>query len=730
MHSFESNSCNGLCVKGFNMLKSYGEFHSSDKGDTLFLKHVTTKLTNPKNRYLFLKGRTSSVYAMLGELIWVMSGSNKVEPWLTKFLKRAPIYANHGEWMMGYGPRLYSNDQLGGIIQQLLESPNTRQAVLSIFDPEKESYQGMKNTLGEEKFNDRSCLASYTKVFTSRGRIPICEVVPGDFVLSVNEKSKRVEAKVVQASMKTKTCSSFIRISSDYGDIDCTPDHIFLVRKNGEFFHKEAKDLTTSDILVSTPIYYRNGQYSEGVRPRVKRYLNVNTGNSNMVDVAHIFADSYGIMKVGDYYDENGELMHLHHINGDYFDNRPENLERINASEHNSYHMTINNPAKFDYVSTKRKFLGAQYPGLTNGNYHSFLSNEEIFELIISALRSGALIDLDFSNYDNSACLLGLPSLRSICRKFNGWSPFLESILKFDDNIPEYIDINTTMLAGNTSNHKPKQRDKFAKGKILKISEIHESIDVWDIQVEDNHNFLLDNGVFVHNCNNLLYFSMFDKKLELTVVNRSNDVLFGAYSINLPEFTFIQEIVAEYLNAQQKTYLNEEDGSIERPEPIVAGDYIVFSNNYHSYRASNQKQAGNDTAQKQFEAVLEYYGRGYFDTAPDCKLKMDLGTLAKVEPHLISIKLRTFFTGLINLLSKGLLGREEVHQYLERYKISKGSTLWAYALALYGYLFGQSISEEDCGNDEHFLHVLRNSKFTKFEIIPEAVMHSVSNDEE
>ena len=109
---------------------------------------------------------------------------------------------------------------------------------------------------------------------------------------------------------------------------------------------------------------------------------------------------------------------------------------------------------------------------------------------------------------------------------------------------------------------------------------------------------------------------------------------------------------------------------------------------------------------------------------------MDLGTLAKVEPHLISIKLRTFFTGLINLLSKGLLGREEVHQYLERYKISKGSTLWAYALALYGYLFGKSISEEDCGNDEHFLHVLRNSKFTKFEIIPEAVMHSVSNDEE
>ena len=216
----------------------------------------------------------------------------------------------------------------------------------------------------------------------------------------------------------------------------------------------------------------------------------------------------------------------------------------------------------------------------------------------------------------------------------------------------------------------------------------------------------------------------------MTVINRSNDVIFGAYSINLPEFTFIQELVAEYLNAQQKVYLNEEDGSIERPEPIVPGDYIVFSNNYHSYRASNQKQAGNDTAQKQFEAVFLNYGKEYSDTLTDCQLKMDLGVLAKVEPHLIGIKLRTFFTGLINLLSKELLGREEVHQYLEKYKIKKGSTLWAYSMALYGYLFGQSISEEDCGNDEHFLHVLRTSKFTKFEIIPEAVIHSVSNDEE
>ena len=389
MYDSISNSVNGLAVQSAHLLNEKGEVQNTPKGDCLTYPHFLAKLTNSKNRYLSLKGRTSSVYAAIAETLWVCSGSAKINPWLTKFLKRAPIYSDDGEyWTCGYGPRLYEYDQLGGVIQLLLDNPDTRHAVLSLYDPEKESYQGMLNKFGTTKLKDKTC--------------------------------------------------------------------------------------------------------------------------------------------------------------------------------------------------------------------------------------------------------------------------------------------NLTLLFKQNSN----------------------------------------------------------KQLELTIQNRSNDWCFGIWSINAFEFTFIQEIVAEYLNAQQKTYLNEEDGSIERPTPIVAGDYIVFSNNYHSYRASNQKQAGNDTAQKQFEAVLENYGKEYSDTLPDCQLKMDLGTLARVEPHLIGIKLRTFFTGLINLLSKELLGREEVHQYLEGYKISKGSTLWAYSLALYGYLFGQSISEEDCGNDEHFLHVLRNSKFTKFEIIPEAVMHSVSNDEE
>lgn len=384
MYDVVSKSANSFCVSSFKMLEKEGSLTVTDKGDCLTLKHFCAKLTNPKNRYVFLNGRTNSVYATIGEIFWVLSSSGKIKPWLTKFLKRAEIYSDDGEyWTCAYGPRLYEHDQLNGVIQYLIDKPNTRQAVLSLYDPAKESYYSMLTKFGTTELKDKTC--------------------------------------------------------------------------------------------------------------------------------------------------------------------------------------------------------------------------------------------------------------------------------------------NLTLL-----------------------------------------------------------FSLEDKQLELTVMNRSNDAIFGLASINLPEFTFIQELVAEVLNARQPTYLNEEDGSLEKPTPITAGDYIVFSNNYHSYRASNQKQGGNETAQKQFEAVLENYKDGYQDKLPDCELKMSLGKLVThTQQHEFGLKLRTFFTKLIEILSKDQIGREDISEYLNSYNIRKGSTIWAYSMALYGYLFGQPISEEDLGCDEHFIHVLKSSKFTKFEILPEEMMFEV-----
>ena len=55
-------------------------------------------------------------------------------------------------------------------------------------------------------------------------------------------------------------------------------------------------------------------------------------------------------------------------------------------------------------------------------------------------------------------------------------------------------------------------------------------------------------------CNDLLVFRMYNGKLNLTVFNRSNDLVWGAYGANAVQFAFILEYVAEQVGVEVGTY--------------------------------------------------------------------------------------------------------------------------------------------------------------------------------
>jgi thymidylate synthase len=65
-------------------------------------------------------------------------------------------------------------------------------------------------------------------------------------------------------------------------------------------------------------------------------------------------------------------------------------------------------------------------------------------------------------------------------------------------------------------------------------------------------------------CNLTLVFRVRRKRLDLTVYNRSNDVVWGAYGANVVQFSMIQEYVAAKLN-------------------LPMGTYTQVSNSYHVY---------------------------------------------------------------------------------------------------------------------------------------------------
>lgn len=65
-------------------------------------------------------------------------------------------------------------------------------------------------------------------------------------------------------------------------------------------------------------------------------------------------------------------------------------------------------------------------------------------------------------------------------------------------------------------------------------------------------------------CNDLIMFKIRDGKLNMTVCNRSNDIILGAYNVNQVQFSYIQEYVASMVGC-------------------AMGEYRQVSDSYHAY---------------------------------------------------------------------------------------------------------------------------------------------------
>ena len=90
-------------------------------------------------------------------------------------------------------------------------------------------------------------------------------------------------------------------------------------------------------------------------------------------------------------------------------------------------------------------------------------------------------------------------------------------------------------------------------------------LQMWDA-VED----LNRNGVDVP-CNTCIYFQLdLDGRLEMTVSNRSNDIIWGAYGANVVHMSMLQEYMASAIG-------------------VPVGTYYQVSNNYHAYAEVYEK---------------------------------------------------------------------------------------------------------------------------------------------
>lgn len=118
-----------------------GALTDSRNGSTRALYNIACVIEKPEESLFIIPGRGNNIACSLYEVLWMLSGDNRIE-YLKHFMPRAADYSDDGEtWRGAYGTRLRfagaeKLDQIHYIVESLRKDPMSRQAVATLWDPE------------------------------------------------------------------------------------------------------------------------------------------------------------------------------------------------------------------------------------------------------------------------------------------------------------------------------------------------------------------------------------------------------------------------------------------------------------------------------------------------------------------------------------------------------------------------------------------------------------------
>lgn len=150
-----------------SLVKGYPDFQSAfalnlqqvmEQGITISPRGMETKellmhsfrVVHPERRAVISNARGGNPFAQVAETLWVLAGRNDLS-WLEEYIPQCRKWSDDGEtWRAGYGPRLrrwpqvYGDvrhdeynyiDQIRQVYDKLRQDPDTRQAVITLWDP-------------------------------------------------------------------------------------------------------------------------------------------------------------------------------------------------------------------------------------------------------------------------------------------------------------------------------------------------------------------------------------------------------------------------------------------------------------------------------------------------------------------------------------------------------------------------------------------------------------------
>ena len=179
-----------------------------------------------------------------------------------------------------------------------------------------------------DEFN--RCIVADTLIPLADGtKVAVKDLVGKDcfYVYSYDVSAKRVVLGRGHSARITGCQQKILRVELDNGkSIRCTPDHPFLMRDGS---YREAKDLLPNDSLM--PLYTR---LSDG-RACIRGYEQVFQVETNRWHFTHWLADDYNVSH-GVYNVDRGVIRH--HKDFHKLNNSPKNIERLDKLEHMNLH--------------------------------------------------------------------------------------------------------------------------------------------------------------------------------------------------------------------------------------------------------------------------------------------------------------------------------------------------------------------------------------------------------
>ena len=305
------------------------------------------------------------------------------------------------------------------------------------------------------------CFTGDTRVKLLDGTSPslkeMSEKGGGFWVYSVDSRGMIVPGKAHSARFTGR--KKLVEVLLDNGEsVRCTLDHLWM-KRNGEYC--EAQNLVAGDSLM--PLYTRVDEYG---------YEQIQNLVTNRYEYTHKVVDEY----------LNGELPAghvVHHTSFDKLNNSPRWLERMTEQDHLDLHTTL-------VVERMKLDPEAHSRALSVGQKKHWESLSELERSKKRCRLASARLAIDIDARNSSA-----KKLMNERWADPEWRAKMLPILTghggrkhSDETKSRLSEIAKTRL----SNH------CVVSARLLDVEE-----DVYDISVDEHHNFALASGVFVHN---------------------------------------------------------------------------------------------------------------------------------------------------------------------------------------------------------------------------------------